>query len=95
MEMNNVNDTFVGYLLSKVELDKDTLRKELGQAIKKGDGRLARKITLLSILTAGGLCGLFALAKINYEMIDDLKIRLTDAEHTISRLKERLDDQEE
>lgn len=95
MEMNNVNDTFVGYLLSKVELDKDTLRKELGQAIKKGDGRLARKITLLSILTAGGLCGLLALARINYEMIDDLKIRLTDAEHTISRLKERLDDQEE
>lgn len=95
MEMNNVNDTFVGYLLSKVELDKDTLRKELGQAIKKGDGRLARKITLLSILTAGGLCGLLALARINYEMVDDLKIRLTDAEHTISRLKERLDDQEE
>lgn len=95
MEMNNVNDTFVGYLLSKVELDKDTLRKELGQAIKKGDSRLARKITLLSILTAGSLCGLLALARIHYEMIDDLKIRLTDAEHTISRLKERLDDQEE
>lgn len=95
MEMNNVNDTFVGYLLSKVELDKDTLRKELGQAIKKGDGRLARKMGLVTILTAGGLCGLFALARIHYEMIDDLKFRLTDAEHTISRLKERLDDQEE
>jgi hypothetical protein len=95
MEMNNVNDTFVGYLLSKVELDKDTLRKELGQAIKKGDGRLARKMGLVTILTVGGLCGLLEIARRNYEMVDDLKIRLTDAEHTISRLKERLNDQEE
>ena len=95
MEMNNVNDTFVGYLLSKVELDKDSLKKELGQAIKKGDIRLARKMGLVTILTVGGLYGLLELARRNYEMVDDLKIRLTNAEHSISRLKERLDDQED